>query len=74
MSDEARYAIVAARFYEDLADRLIAGAQAAFAEAGAPTADVYSVPGAFELPAAATVCANRSTSPKPSEQSNGTTI
>ena len=57
MSGEARYAIVAARFYDDLADRLIAGAQAAFAEAGAPTADVYSVPGAFELPAAATVCA-----------------
>ena len=52
-----RYAIVAARFYEDLADRLIAGAQAAFAEAGAGEADVFSVPGAYELPMAALTCA-----------------
>ena len=57
MSGEARYAIVAARFYEDLADRLIAGAQATLAEAGAPPADVYSVPGAYELPMAALSCA-----------------
>ena len=56
MSDP-RYAIVAARFYEDLADRLTAGAQAAFAEAGAPPADVFSVPGAYELPMAALQCA-----------------
>ena len=49
----ARFAIACARFYEDLADRLIAGAQAAFAAAGAPEADVFSVPGAFELPLAA---------------------
>ena len=40
------------RFYEDLAERLVAGAQAAFAEGGAP-ADVFEVPGAFELPLAA---------------------
>jgi 6,7-dimethyl-8-ribityllumazine synthase len=44
------YAIVVGRFYEDLAERLVAGAQAAFAEAGAPEADVFDVPGAFELP------------------------
>ncbi len=56
MSDR-RFAIVAARFYEDLADRLIAGAQAAFDEAGAPRADVYGVPGAYELPIAALQCA-----------------
>jgi 6,7-dimethyl-8-ribityllumazine synthase len=56
MADE-RYAIVAARFYEDLADRLIAGAQAAFADAGAAEADVFSVPGAYELPMAAKTCA-----------------
>ena len=54
---ERRYAIVAARFYEDLADRLIAGAQAEFTEAGAASADVFSVPGAYELPLAALQCA-----------------
>ena len=57
MSDERRYAIVAARFYEELAERLIAGAQASFAEAGAPPADVFGVPGAYELPMAAQLCA-----------------
>jgi 6,7-dimethyl-8-ribityllumazine synthase len=48
-----RFAIAVGRFYEDLAQRLIAGAQAAFAEAGADEADVFDVPGAFELPLAA---------------------
>jgi 6,7-dimethyl-8-ribityllumazine synthase len=48
-----KFAIACARFYEDLADRLIAGAQEAFAAAGCPDADVFSVPGAFELPPAA---------------------
>jgi 6,7-dimethyl-8-ribityllumazine synthase len=57
VSREARYAIVAARFYEDLAERLIAGAQSTLAEAGALPADVYSVPGAYELPMAAMSCA-----------------
>jgi 6,7-dimethyl-8-ribityllumazine synthase len=47
-----RFAIVVARFYEDLADRLVASALEAFARAGAE-ADVYDVPGAFELPLAA---------------------
>ena len=50
---EARFAIAVARFYEDLAQRLVAGAQRAFAAAGAGEADVYDVPGAFELPLAA---------------------
>ncbi|MEA2256421.1 MAG: 6,7-dimethyl-8-ribityllumazine synthase [Solirubrobacteraceae bacterium] len=45
-----RFAIAVARFYEELAARLVAGAQGAFAEAGAGEADVYDVPGAFELP------------------------
>ena len=49
---EARFAIAVGRFYEDLAERLIAGAQRAFSAAGAE-ADVYDVPGAFELPLAA---------------------
>lgn len=47
------YAIAVGRFYEDLADRLVAGAQRAFADAGAGEATVYTVPGAFELPLAA---------------------
>ena len=44
------YAIAVGRFYTDLADRLVAGAQGAFAQAGQDPADVYEVPGAFELP------------------------
>ena len=47
------YAIAVGRFYADLAERLVAGAQRAFAAAGAGQADVYEVPGAFELPLAA---------------------
>ncbi|MEA2246303.1 MAG: 6,7-dimethyl-8-ribityllumazine synthase [Solirubrobacteraceae bacterium] len=53
-----RFAIAVGRFYEDLAERLVAGAQAAFAEAGAEEADVYDVAGAFELPLAAKLCAD----------------
>ena len=48
-----RFAIVAARFYEDLAERLVAGARAAFAEHGSEDVEVLDVPGAFELPLAA---------------------
>jgi 6,7-dimethyl-8-ribityllumazine synthase len=48
-----KFAIVVGRFYADLAERLIAGAQGAFAEAGAGAADVFDVPGAYELPFAA---------------------
>ena len=51
------FAIAVARFYEDLAERLVGGAQAAFAEAGAGAADVFDVPGAFELPMAAKLAA-----------------
>ena len=53
----ARCAIVVGRFYEDLAERLVNGAQAALGEAGAPPAEVFDVPGAFELPMAAQLCA-----------------
>jgi 6,7-dimethyl-8-ribityllumazine synthase len=52
-----RYAIVVGRFYEDLADRLVAGAVQTFEAAGAG-ADVHSVPGAYELPLAAKYCAD----------------
>ena len=47
------FAIAVARFYEDLADRLVAGATAVFAEAGAGDVEVFDVPGAYELPLAA---------------------
>ena len=52
-----RYAIAVGRFYEDLAERLVGGAKAAFAEAGVEQVDVFEVPGAFELPLAAKYCA-----------------
>ena len=55
MSDP-RWAIVAARFYDDLAERLVDGARRAFAEAGGEV-DVHDVPGAFELPLGALYCA-----------------
>jgi 6,7-dimethyl-8-ribityllumazine synthase len=48
-----KYAIVVARFYEDLAERLIAGARQAFAEHGVEDLQLLDVPGAFELPIAA---------------------
>ena len=51
MSD--RYAIVVARFYEELAARLEAGARRAFGDAGDNDAETFDVPGAFELPLAA---------------------
>jgi 6,7-dimethyl-8-ribityllumazine synthase len=51
------YAIVVGRFYEDLADRLVAGAQSAFLEATGSQAEVFEVPGAFELPLAASYLA-----------------
>jgi 6,7-dimethyl-8-ribityllumazine synthase len=51
-----RFAIVAARFYQDLAERLVEGARRVFEEAGADV-DVHDVPGAFELPLAAKYCA-----------------
>src|SRR5437660_5561400 len=53
----ARFAIAVARFYEELAERLLAGAQAAFAEAGGVGVEVFDVPGAFELPLAASYAA-----------------
>ncbi|WP_445151052.1 6,7-dimethyl-8-ribityllumazine synthase [Baekduia sp. Peel2402] len=48
-----RVAIVVARFYEDLADRLISGARGVLEEAGITDVDVFDVPGAYELPLAA---------------------
>jgi 6,7-dimethyl-8-ribityllumazine synthase len=51
-----RFAIAVGRFYEELAERLVAGARGVFEEAGAEV-DVHDVPGAFELPLAAKYCA-----------------
>ena len=57
MADGA-FAIAVARFYTDLADRLVDGAQRVFAEAGVTSVDVHPVPGAYELPLAARFCAD----------------
>ena len=50
---EGRWAIAVGRFYEDLAAKLVEGAQRVFGG----EADVFDVPGAFELPLAARYCA-----------------
>ena len=56
-----RFAVCVGRFYEDLAQRLVAGAQQGFELAGVPAENVRdtSVPGAYELPFAAKVFAER---------------
>jgi 6,7-dimethyl-8-ribityllumazine synthase len=51
-----RYAVVVGKFYEELADKLVEGARRIFEEAGGEV-DVFEVPGAFELPMAAKLCA-----------------
>jgi 6,7-dimethyl-8-ribityllumazine synthase len=50
------YAVPVARFYEELAERLVAGAAATFEQAGVGF-EVFDVPGAFELPLAAAYAA-----------------
>jgi 6,7-dimethyl-8-ribityllumazine synthase len=52
---ELQFAVVVGRFYEDLALRLLEGADAGFKLAGVPIGNIthHSVPGAFELPFAA---------------------
>jgi 6,7-dimethyl-8-ribityllumazine synthase len=54
-----RFALCVARFYEELADRLEAGARTVLAEAGVgeDDIDVFTVPGAYELPLAAKLAA-----------------
>ncbi len=53
----SEYAIALGRFYEELAERLLAGAQSALAEQGHQEVTVLEVPGAFELPLAASYAA-----------------
>ncbi|HZB75784.1 MAG TPA: 6,7-dimethyl-8-ribityllumazine synthase [Solirubrobacteraceae bacterium] len=51
------YAACVGRFYEELAERLVEGARRVIEESGA-TLEVHDVPGAFELPLAAYLCAD----------------
>ena len=51
--DSGRFALCVARFYEELADKLEAGARDALSEAGIGDVDRFEVAGAFELPLAA---------------------
>jgi len=55
----AEWAVCVSTFYPDLADRLANGALEAFTEGGGSPASVHTfeVPGAFELPFAAELCA-----------------
>jgi 6,7-dimethyl-8-ribityllumazine synthase len=48
-----RVALCVARFYTDLAERLVDGAHSALSEAGITDVDSFDVPGAFELPVVA---------------------
>lgn len=60
MTPDGSWAICVGNFYRDLADRLVAGAIGEFEEAGigADSIEVFEVPGAFELPLAASYCAS----------------
>jgi 6,7-dimethyl-8-ribityllumazine synthase len=55
----AEFAVCVATFYEDIAERLLNGAAEGFELGGVSEASVhtYRVPGAFELPFAAKLCA-----------------
>jgi 6,7-dimethyl-8-ribityllumazine synthase len=55
----SEFAVCIATFYEDIAERLLNGAAEGFALGGVTEASVhtYRVPGAFELPFAAKLCA-----------------
>ena len=52
-SEIGAVALCVARFYEDLAARLVEGAREALAGAGVSEIEEFDVPGAFELPLAA---------------------
>jgi 6,7-dimethyl-8-ribityllumazine synthase len=60
---ELRFAVVVGRFYEELARRLMDGADHGFKLAGVPIGNVNhaSVPGAYELPMAAKLLAETGT-------------
>jgi 6,7-dimethyl-8-ribityllumazine synthase len=50
MAAEPSVALCVARFYSELADKLVQGSRAALGEAGIVEIEEYDVPGAFELP------------------------
>ena len=56
---DSEFAVCVATFYEEIAERLLNGAAEGFALGGVSEASVhtYRVPGAFELPFAAKLCA-----------------
>ncbi|HEX6665671.1 MAG TPA: 6,7-dimethyl-8-ribityllumazine synthase [Solirubrobacterales bacterium] len=58
---QRRFAVCVGRYYEDLAQRLVTGARYGFELAGVPGENVtdVSVPGAYELPFAARLFAQR---------------
>ena len=57
MSNDVRVALCVARFYEELAGRLVEGARTTLEEAGVSDIDSFEVPGAFELPLVASYAA-----------------
>jgi 6,7-dimethyl-8-ribityllumazine synthase len=59
----ARFLIVEARYYEDIATMLLAGAKAAFAKAGA-SFDLVGVPGALEIPLALAIALDHAAAAK----------
>jgi len=54
-----RAAVLVARFNQDITERLLAGARACLEEHGVRGVDVYRVPGAWELPQAARLLADK---------------
>ena len=57
---EMEFAVCIGRFYEDLAESLVAGATDGFQIGGVSVASthIFNVPGAYELPFAARLCAD----------------
>ena len=60
----ARILIVEARYYDDIADALLAGATKALQEAGAAF-DGISVPGSLEIPTAIAIALDAARAPPP---------
>jgi 6,7-dimethyl-8-ribityllumazine synthase len=70
MADKPHLMIVEARFYEAIADELVAGATAVLDKAGA-TYERFVVPGAFEIPGAIRFAAEAMRLPDPPHRFDG---